>query len=454
VRPLSRLFNFNGELFASTFTYGMTAVIRLGSSLVLTRLLNPQAYGIFAILLSILFMIELMSDVGTVGLLIRHPRGEERRFIHTVWTIRLIRNSLNFCLLFFGAPIVARIYDTPVLTSALKVLSFWFLLFGAESMSFVLAQRDRKARISNYADLVANAVMAVSVIGIACVVRSHFALIYGVLLQRAILTISSHLFYRTVGIGVAFDREALAEQFRFARLVMPSSLLTMVLSQYDKLVLLKLFDLALLGIYGIAGNMLAPISGVIVHNARVVLYPRCADYFRTNRATACVRYYNENKRLFTIGAMLPASVAGFSQLIVAILYDPRYAAAGTMLMILGLGAVVGAFQNASENLLVAYGRTRVVLVANVIRFCSVVPASLLGYYFFGFYGFLWFTFLATIPPLIYFYCQQKTYGLLNLKSEVTRLAAAFIVFLICLAAGHLLLTLLPSRWLHLGLKRH
>ena len=96
----------------------MTAVIKLGSSLILTRLLNPEAYGIFAILFSFLFMIELMSDVGTIGLLIRHPRGSEVRFVHTVWTVRLIRCAFNFCLIFFGAPVIAAVYQTPVLTSA------------------------------------------------------------------------------------------------------------------------------------------------------------------------------------------------------------------------------------------------------------------------------------------------------------------------------------------------
>jgi lipopolysaccharide exporter len=74
-RSLTGLINLKGELFASTFTYGLSALIRLGSSLVLTRLLNPESYGIFGILFSILFMIELMSDVGSVGLLVRHPRG-------------------------------------------------------------------------------------------------------------------------------------------------------------------------------------------------------------------------------------------------------------------------------------------------------------------------------------------------------------------------------------------
>lgn len=454
MRLLPRFGNLKGELFSSTFTYGVTSVIKLGSSLVLTRLLNPEAYGIFAILLSFQFMIELMSDVGSTALLIRHPRGNEVKFIHTVWTIRLIRCSINFCLVFFGAPIIAHLYSSPVLTSAFRLLSFWFLILGAESMSFVLAQRDRRARISNYTDMISNAIMTAFVIAVASVLKNHFALIYGALLQRALVTIASYFFYRNIGVGLAFDREAIADQFRFARFVLPSSLLTIVLSQYDKVVLLKLFNLTLLGIYGIAGNMLGPINGVIVHNARVVLYARCAEYFRTNRASARDRYYEENRRLFMVGIMLPAMVAGFSQSIVGILYDARYAMVGPILMILGLGAVITAFQSTSENLLVASGRTHIVLVANVIRLCSVIPATFFGYYLFGFYGFLWFNLAATIPLLMYFYYEQRKFNLLNLKQELSLLGTALLVFLICLAASHLLLASIPPGWLHLGLKKH
>jgi lipopolysaccharide exporter len=452
VRLLSRIVNPKGELFASTFTYGLTAIIKLGSSLILTRLLSPEVYGVFGILLSILFITELVSDVGTVALLVRHARGNEVKFIHTVWTVRLIRCAVNFSILFLTAPIIAHIYQTPILTNPLRILSLQFLLSGFESMSFILAQRDRKARISNYADLASNVVMSAFVIGVASILKSQYALIYGVLLQRALLVISSHFFYRHVGVGIAFDREAIKDQFQFARVVLPSSLLTIVLSQYDKLVLLKLSNLSLLGVYALAGNMIGPITGVIMHNARVVLYARCAEYFRSDSATATARYYAENKNLLMVGVMLPALLAGFAQLIVAILYDIRYVMTGSILMIMGLGGIILAFQNASENLLVASGRNYVVLVANIVRLCTIIPGTLLGYYLFGFYGFLWFNLAATVAVLLYFVYEQKKAGFLNLMEESRRLGAALVVFVVSLALGHLILRWIPAGWLHLGLK--
>jgi lipopolysaccharide exporter len=446
--------NLKGELFASTFTFGVSAIIKLGSSLVLTRLLTPEAYGIFGILFSILVVIELLSDVGTVALLVRHRRGNEIKVIHTIWTVRLIRCCINFCLVFFGAPIIAHIYQTPGLTGAFRTLSFWFLLMGAESMSFALAYRDQKARIANYAELISNAIMAVFVIGMATILRNHFALIYGALLQRGLLMIGSYFFYRNIGVGIAFDREAIADQLRFARYVLPGSLLTLVLSQYDKLILLRLFDLKIMGFYSIAGNMIAPLTGVIVHNARVVLYPRCAQYFRDNRATAVARYYSENRALMAVGILLPAMVAGFSQSIVAILYDPRYVMVGTILTAMGIGGVISAFQNASENLLVASGKNHVVLVGNVVRLFTVIPGTLLGYYLFGFFGFVWFNTAATVPLLSYFYWEQRRAGLLRPMNEVWYLGAGLAIFLACFGLNHLLLSLIPADWLHLGIKGH
>ncbi len=451
-RSFLQLLNFRRELFASTFSYGLTAVIKLASSLVLTRLLTPDAYGVFGILLSFLFMVEMMSDVGTLGLLIRDPRGDEPRFVHTLWTIRLVRSVLNFALLMLGAPFLATIYHAPELTNPLRLLSVWFLLNGAESMSFGLAIRHQKARLSNYVELSANAAMAMFVIGLAFYLRNYYALVLGSLLQRVVLVVASHFFYRDIGVAIAFDRDAVRDQFKFARYVMPSSILTIVLSQYDKVVLARLFSLTLLGVYSIAGGMIGPILGIIMHNARVVLYARCASYFRFDRANAMRRYYAENLRLFAVGAVPPAILAGFAPLIVAILYDSRYMMAGRILTVLALGAVIAAFQNASENLLVASGSSHVVLGANIVRLISIIPAVIFGYHFFGFEGFLWCTMAATLPPLLYFYWEQWRKCLLDPVRELAGLGACAIVFFLCLFLSYFLLRSMPARWLHLGLR--
>jgi O-antigen/teichoic acid export membrane protein len=451
-RPLK--FSLHSDLFSSTFTYGSLAFVRLGSSLVLTRLLTPAAYGLFAILLSFAFTIEMLSDVGPAALLIRHHRGGEVRFVHTIWTIRLCRCILNFGILFLCSPLLAALYREPDLTAPCRLLSVVFLLSGAESMSYILAQRNQKARIGNYAEFSTNIVMAVLVIGLAYVLRNVYALLFGYLIQRGLLAIISHFFYRDIGVGIAWDREAIREQFRFARVVTPSSLITMLLNQYDKLIFLRLFSTALLGVYSLAGNMLAPVRNIIMNNARLILYARCSEYFRSDRNTARERYYNENRKLIFLGILLPAIVAGLSQSIVSVLYDPRYEFGGYVLMVLGLATVVQAFLIVSENVLFAAGVTHAILVGNALTLAALVPASLLGYYCYGLKGFLWFNLAGSVAPLIWVYLKQQQFGLLKFRTELGWMGLALGTFLFCLLLSHLFLAVVPHSWLHLHLHRN
>jgi O-antigen/teichoic acid export membrane protein len=454
VRNLLKLVNFKGELFSSTFAHGLTAIIKLASSLILTRLLNPEAYGVFGILLSVAFMFELMSDVGTIGLMVRHPRGSDPKFIHTLWTIRLLRSCLNFALFYLLAPRIAALYDTPLLEDALRSFSYVFLLGGLQSMSFVIAQRSQQSRLVNYVELITNVVMTLLVIGLAVILRDHYAFIYGILVQRMLMTAASYFYFRDVGVAFAFDREAIAEQFKFARVVLPSSMLTIVLSQYDKVILLKLFDLSVLGVYGLAASMIGPVGGMIVGNCRSVLYPRCADYFRTDPATAAARYYAENRRLLRLGTLLPAAVAGLSQALVGILYDSRYADAGTVLLVMGLATVVAGFEQPAENFLLAAGRTRVILMCNVVRVAVLPAATLLGYHLFGFYGFVWGTLVAPIAVAWYCFWEQRRHGLLDAKAEFARIAEAAGVFAVCLVASRLWVHFVPPGLLQHALHRH
>ena len=199
--------------------------------------------------------------------------------------------------------------------------------------------------------------------------------------------------------------------------------------------------------------MLGPVRSIIVNNARMILYARCADYFRTDRDSARERYYNENAKLILLGIILPAIVAGFSQSMVSLLYDPRYTFAGYVLMVLGLGTLVSAFFNVSENVLVAAGLTHAVLMGNAVTLAALVPASLLGYYCYGLKGFLWFNLAAMAAPLIYLYHQQHRLHLLKPRVELRRMALGLSVFLVCLGLSHLFLALIPQSWLHLHLKQ-
>ncbi len=422
---LPKVINIRGDLFATTFTFGLQALIRLLSSLVLTRVLLPEAYGIITILFSVLYVIANILDTNVSLFIVRDKNAEQPRYLNTAWTMRFGRSLLSGAVLFVCAPLIAtKVYNLPDLTLPLRVFSLWFLIDGFESMAFTLAIRRKQARLQMYSELAASVLSTTFSIVYCYRYHTFWGIAFAMLLNRLIMTVLSHQFYRELRPRLFIDLAAAREILVYSKFTIPSSLLTLSLNQFDKVVFLRLFDLRLLGLYGLAGNIAGSIETLISKISQAVLYPRCAQYVRDNPDTAVKRYYTENTRLFACILAMPAAVAGMAHLIIALLYDSRYSEAGSVLQALAIRAVLLSFASPAEDLLISAGEFHVILVGNVLRASWIVLGSLVGYYFLGFLGFVYGLSLSGLPPLAYYLWLQKSKGMLIVKYEFYKVAFA------------------------------
>lgn len=437
-------YGFGNEVFAATFCFVASTVLRLLSSVILTRILYPEAYGLVTILWSVFFIVEMMSDLGVIGLMVRHEDGEKERFVNTLWTIKFVRACVAFGIVFFIAPWIAAAYDLPLLESAIRVFAFSFIVSAMESMSYVVMLRQSKARVQGYCELGASVLSTIFMIIYAYYSRDHWALIYGVLVQRAVMTVLSYRFLPEFRPRFQFDKKAAMALLGFAKFVMPSSMLTMVLMQYERIVLLKLFDLEKLGMYGLASNIASSVEGLVTRISRNVLYPRCTRYYREGgRDYARDAYYTQNLKLFAVVLSLPAALGGAAYLLINILYDSRYEYAGTILNALAIRCMLTAVTGPKENLLVAVGYTKVVLMTNVLRLCWLVPFGLLGWYLWGFDGFLYLSVLDLLPVFFYSSYLQYKGNLMIVRHELLHIAFMAGVFVAALVVCSGLLKILP-----------
>jgi O-antigen/teichoic acid export membrane protein len=437
--------NLRSDLLATIFSFGAQGTIKLGSSVVMTRMLQPDAWGVITILMAIIFVVEMIADMALTVVLIRHERGDEPRYVNTAWTLRLARAALNGAIVFLGAPLIAHLYASPTLTVPLRVFSLWFPITALESMSFPMAIRRRNSRVVVYAELIALALSTVFTVAYTYYARDFWGMVYGTLLNRALITAMSYGVYPDMRPSLELDKQAARDLLHFSRFSMPSSLLTLALSQFDKVVLLRLFDLHLLGIYGVANNIAFQVEALTEKVSNLVLYPRCADEFRANAGSFAAACYKATTRPVA-SVLLPSAVLlGAARLLVTILYDPRYAQTGLVLQALMVRVGLLVLASTPLNMLMAAGVYSVLLVGNIYRCAATVVAAFAGYYMFGFMGFVYGTALSGVAPLLYFLWMLKQKGLLIVKYEAYRLA----LFLAVAAASYLvsseLLALLPGR---------
>lgn len=424
--PSFKLFNPKGDLFATGACFFAQAVLKLGSSLILTRIVHPEAYGVITLLLSIAFVVEMLADLNVTLFIVRDEHGDTSRYLNTAWTMRLVRSVLNSAAVFLCAPFISStIYHLPSITPALRVFSLWFIIGGLESMSFSLAVRQKRSRVFLYSELAASFIATAFAVAYTYFSRDYWGMLFGTLLSRALTSGFSHLLYRQRRPRLQWDWAAAREILRFTKYTMPSSLLTLGLSQFDKVALLRLSDLAHLGVYGLAANIASQMESLIAKISQMVLYPRVAHNFRTDRTTFSLKYYSENTKLFISILLLPAAIGGAAQFIVGVLYPAKYAQAGEVLQALMLRAVLLALASPAEDLLIAAGESQVILFGNVLRAAWLLAASLIGYHFFGFIGFVYGIASSGLPPLLYYLALQKKKGFLIARYEVYKVVFCF-----------------------------
>ena len=359
--------------------------------------------------------------------------------------MRLSRSVLSSAVLFVCAPLIAnKIYDLPSLILPLRVFSLWFLIDGFESMAFPLAIRRKQARLQMYSELVASVLSTTFSIVYCYHYHTFWGIAFAILLNRLIMTVLSHQLYRDLKPRLFIDLAAAREILVYSKFTIPSSFLTLGLNQFDKVVFLRLFDLRLLGIYGLAGNIASSIEALISKISQAVLYPRCAHNFRENPDTAAKRYYTENIKLFAGILAMPAAVAGAAHLLITLLYDSRYSEAGSVLQALAIRAVFLSLASPAEDLLISAGQFHVILVGNVLRAAWIILGSLIGYYFLGFLGFVYGLSLSGLPPLFYYLWLQKSKGMLIVKYELYKMAFALGVGVTSYMGSALFLSLFPG----------
>ena len=92
--------NVRGDLFAVLLSFAVNLVTRLGSSLVLTRVLRPEAYGVIGILVSVLYVVGNIVDTNVTIFIIRDKNADTPRYINTAWSLRFCRNILSCAVVF------------------------------------------------------------------------------------------------------------------------------------------------------------------------------------------------------------------------------------------------------------------------------------------------------------------------------------------------------------------
>jgi O-antigen/teichoic acid export membrane protein len=420
---LRKLLNVAGS---RTGVLGLTTfanlVLRTGSSMLLTRILTPRDFGIVGIVNAIFFAVFMVTDLGFEAYLIRHARTDDRRFRNVIWTIHATRGLALFVAVALASPLIAWAFDKPVIALPLAVASVGFFIHGVTSLSLMTALRRDMSRELSLLDFGLQ-VFAIAVgLLLALWWRNAWSLIAAMVLQDILRAILSYVVFPDSAHRPARDREISREFLAFSRMVLASSMLTLLIAQSDKLVLGRLFTLDQFGLYAIAFSIASAPTAFVQSYIRRIAFPVYAQTAREAPTQLACVYYSVRRKASALYAFGCGGIIGSAQLIVALLYDPRYAAASIFISILTIASALRLPNVAAGEFLTATGDMKRMVGIAAIRVLWLALAMPTGFLLFGPLGIVAAVGLVELPAMFYCWFLLHRSGVLDLREELSFIA--------------------------------
>jgi O-antigen/teichoic acid export membrane protein len=357
--------------------------VRFGSNLILTRLLMPEAFGLMAIVNSIAQGARMLSDLGVRGSIIQNARGNDPLFLDSAWTTQILRGAAVCLLLVLAAGPLASFYGAPGLQWLIRAVAVSALIDGFTSTAvFTLSRRVAPARQISL-DLAGQVLGAISMIAIAAVERTVWALVAGTLVASLVTTASSHFLIPGYRNRLRWEREAMREIRRFGRWVQISTAMTFLLGQTDRLFLGKMISAQELGVYSVAYALAIAVPDVVQAVAASVLLPVYARLRSLALPVQRAEVLRYRGRLLAIALPALCAFAAVGPTLVHRLYDPRYHDAGWMVALVASAAVPTIIYMTADRTLLASGNSRAQMLVQAAQATFVVGGMIVGGYIMG-----------------------------------------------------------------------
>ncbi|RKY42346.1 MAG: lipopolysaccharide biosynthesis protein, partial [Candidatus Omnitrophota bacterium] len=246
-------------------------LFRLGRLIILARILAPYDFGLIGIALLTVAILETFSQTGFQQALIQKKNNIEI-YLDAAWSVLILRGFILFTILYFIAPYAAFFFNAPEAKPIIQVIGFAVLFQAFTNIGVIYFQKELEFNKQFIYKLSGTLADFVVVISVALILRSVWALVFGLLAGAMVRLIVSYLIhpYRP---HLSFDLKKTKELFGFGKWILGSSILIFLLNQGDDIFVGKLLGATALGFYQIAYRMSNMPATEITHVISQVTFP-------------------------------------------------------------------------------------------------------------------------------------------------------------------------------------
>jgi O-antigen/teichoic acid export membrane protein len=360
---------------AKAFAQGTNFVVRVGSLIVLARLLDPKAFGLVGMVTAITGVLNLFRDFGLSTAAVQRVSVTEEQSSTLFW-INILVGSVLGLILAGTAPLIVRFYHEPRLFWITIVLATGFLFNAAGVQHSALLQRQMRFTALATIDIIGLVLGTAVGIGLALRGFGPWSLVFMTLTPTIVATVC--MWFATKWIpGRPRKQIGLRSMMRFGGTVTLNGLVVYFAYNIEKVLLGRRWGAEALGTYGRAYQLISVPTDNMNSAVGEVAF------------SALSRLQNEPKRMksyflkgysLVLALTLPATlVCGFfAKDIIQVLLGPKWASAAPIFRWLAPTILSFAMINPFAWLLFALGRVERSLKIALVIAPIVITAILIG----------------------------------------------------------------------------
>lgn len=410
--------------------FAVQKVLQLGSNLILTRLLFPEAFGLMALATVFLIGIAMFSDIGLKVAVIRDPRGDDPEFLNTAWTIQVARGFLLFVTGGAIAYPISMIYGQPILFPLLAVVSTTAAISGFTSIGAATAERRLDFRIITVIQLTGQIAGVGLLVTIAYFWRSVWALAVANVISTAATVAIGYVMLPKHRHRLALDRQSAKSMIKFGKWILLSTLATYLGGEGLKAIQGALITPAEFGVLAIAYSI-ASIPNELTRSLSASLgLSVIAETYRHVPSRARVALHA--LRLRTLGAslLLYTCVIVLADPLIRALYDTRYQDAAHYLVALSLANIIDSLGQGYTAAILAIGKGSTYFFLMAVSAALRMLGMFVGFEISGIIGLLYGISAANILIIVVVWAIAHRASILDFKLDVLFVSAMFLVIFI------------------------
>jgi O-antigen/teichoic acid export membrane protein len=429
--------------FARLCAQAANFILRLGSLMVLARLLTPKDFGLVGMVTAFTGVLTLFRDFGLSSAAIQRPTVTQEQ-LSTLFWINLLVGAVLAVLSVVVAPFIAVFYHEPRLIGITDVLALGFLFNAAGVQHSALLQREMRFTAMAVINTVGLIIGTAIAIGGARAGAGYWALVVMTVTMPLVSTVGFWLATAWIP-GAPRRRSGIRSMVHFGGAITLNGLVAYIATNCDKILLGRFWGVDALGMYGRAYQLVNIPTDNLNQAAGEVAFSALS---RLQDDPQRLRNYFLKGYSLVLALTVPITVACalFANDITLVLLGPRWIAGAPILRLLAPTILVFAIANPLFWLLTSLG-----LVKRSLKMSFVLAPVMVGSYLIGLpYGPQGVAFaysagmMIWILPLIIWAVRGTTVSVRDILSTVFRpLASSIVAAVIAFGVHSLCGQLLP-----------